>query len=69
MSMSRGGGVRRDPVCGKRITRNGAHIAIEYGGDVHYLCCPVCQAEFERDPERFIRKDRAAAAREPARAR
>jgi YHS domain-containing protein len=63
MAMSRGGGVRRDPVCGKRITRNGAHIAIECGEGTYYLCCPVCQAEFERDPERYVRKDRVAAAR------
>lgn len=33
MPMSRGGGVRRDPVCGKRITRNGAHIVIECAGE------------------------------------
>ena len=27
--MNRGNGVRRDPVCGKRITRNGAHAVFE----------------------------------------
>lgn len=53
--MSRRGGVRRDPVCGKRITRNGAHIAIEYGGATYYLCCPMCQAAFEREPTRYVR--------------
>lgn len=53
--MSRGRGVRRDPVCGKRITRNGAHVAVEYAGEVYFLCCPRCQAEFEREPERYAR--------------
>ena len=58
--MSRGGGVRRDPVCGKRITRNGAHIVIEYRNGLYYLCCPVCQAAFERHPERYAGNDRGA---------
>ena len=53
--MARGQGIRRDPVCGKRITRNRAHIAIEHGGETYYLCCPHCQAEFERAPERYVR--------------
>lgn len=53
--MSRGGGIRRDPVCGKRITRNGAHIVLEHEGESYYLCCPLCQAEFERDPDRYVR--------------
>ena len=45
----------RDPVCGKRINRNKAHIAIEYRGQEYYLCCPQCQSTFERDPERFVK--------------
>lgn len=65
--MSRRGGVRRDPVCGKRITRNGAHIVIEFDGERYYLCCPLCQAEFERHPTRYARRDRAVAGRGPAR--
>ena len=46
-----------DPVCGKRIKRQRAHIAIDYGGTTYYLCCPRCQADFERDPARFARPD------------
>ncbi|MEF8730514.1 MAG: YHS domain-containing protein [Candidatus Accumulibacter meliphilus] len=44
----------RDPVCGKRINCNKAHITIEYKGNEYPLCCPICQAEFERDPERYL---------------
>lgn len=40
----------KDPVCGKRMNRNKAHIAIEYKGVIYYLCCPRCQAEFESMP-------------------
>ncbi len=45
----------RDPVCGKRINRNKAHIVLEYKSQTYALCCPVCQAEFERDPEKYLR--------------
>ncbi|NIM50950.1 MAG: YHS domain-containing protein [Gemmatimonadales bacterium] len=45
----------RDPVCGKRINRNKAHITIAYRGEAYYLCCPQCQSMFERDPERYVR--------------
>lgn len=45
----------RDPVCGQRINRNKAHIALEYKGEEYLLCCPVCQAQFEKDPETYLR--------------
>ena len=44
-----------DPVCGKRIKRNHAHIALDYDGVTYYLCCPNCQADFERAPGGFAR--------------
>ncbi len=46
-----------DPVCGKRIKRQRAHIAIDYRGVTYYLCCPRCQADFERAPEKFARAE------------
>jgi len=46
----------RDPVCGKRINRNKAHIVLEHNGQEYALCCPVCQAEFERHPEKYLRE-------------
>ncbi len=46
-----------DPVCGKRIKRQRAHIAIDYDGVTYYLCCPRCQADFERDPQKFARPE------------
>lgn len=45
----------RDPVCGKRVNRNKAHIVVEYKGEEYLLCCPTCQAEFERNPEQYVR--------------
>ncbi len=46
-----------DPVCGKRVKRERAHIAIDYQHITYYLCCPHCQADFERSPEKFVRPE------------
>lgn len=43
----------RDLVCGKNINRNKAHIANDYKGKTYLLCCPLCQAAFEKDPEHY----------------
>ena len=45
----------QDPVCGKRINRNKAHITVEYKNKEYLLCCPRCQAEFEKDPEKYLK--------------
>ncbi len=47
--------IHRDPVCGKRLNRNKAHIVIAHREIEYFLCCPKCQAEFERDPARWTR--------------
>lgn len=47
--------LNKDPVCGRRVNRNKAHIVIEYQGQAYLLCCPLCQAEFEKDPQRYVR--------------
>lgn len=44
----------RDPVCGKRLNKSKAHIIIHYKGQDYYLCCPKCQAEFERQPDKYV---------------
>lgn len=55
----------RDPVCEKRINRHSAQTAIEYEGITYYLCCPLCQAEFERDPARYARPEMGQPAQRP----
>jgi len=47
----------KDPVCGKHINRGKAHIAIEYEGCNYFLCCPQCQAQFERAPKSFAKPE------------
>lgn len=44
----------RDPVCKRKMNRNKAYVTIEYKGGKYYLCCPLCQSEFEKDPGKYI---------------
>lgn len=44
-----------DPVCGKRINANKAHIIVTHEGTDYYLCCPQCQKAFEENPSKFIK--------------
>lgn len=46
-----------DSVCGKRINRGKAHIVVEHEGVAYSLCCPLCQAEFERSPSTYARPE------------
>jgi YHS domain-containing protein len=54
--MKNGNGVQRDPVCGKKINRNKVHAKVKYNNETYYLCCPLCQSEFEKDPEKYIKE-------------
>jgi YHS domain-containing protein len=46
--------MNRDPVCKRKMNRNKAYVMIEYKGEKYYLCCPLCQSEFEKYPEKYI---------------
>lgn len=46
--------ITRDPVCGQRVNRNKAHIVITYEGHKYPLCCPKCQSEFEKTPDKYL---------------
>jgi xanthine dehydrogenase accessory factor len=46
--------IPRDPVCGQRMNRNKTHVVLRYNGQEVLLCCPLCQSEFEREPERYL---------------
>ena len=47
----------RDPVCGKRLNRGKAYAIAGHEGVNYFLCCPRCQAEFERSPQRYARPE------------
>ena len=46
-----------DPVCGKRINRGKAHVVLEHEGVAYSVCCPLCQAEFERSPKTYAKPE------------
>jgi len=51
-------GFHIDPVCGKKMNANKAHIVIMFEGQEVYLCCPICQREFERNPKKYLKRKR-----------
>ena len=57
----------KDPVCGKRLHRGKAHAVIEYDGVAYSLCCPLCQAEFERAPQAYAKPELGEKAKKKAR--
>ena len=42
--------------CRKPVNRNKAHMAIELDGHIYLACCPMCQSEFEKNPQKYIDK-------------
>ncbi len=42
-----------DPVCGRKMNRTKAYVVITYKRQEYLLCCPLCQAEFEKNPEKY----------------
>lgn len=40
--------------CGKIVTRPKAQKIIGRGGHKYLVCCPLCEKEFNRDPEHYI---------------
>ncbi len=57
----------QDPVCGKRINHGKAHAVVEYEGVNYFLCCPLCQAQFERSPQTYARPELGQKAKRSAR--
>jgi YHS domain-containing protein len=45
-----------DLVCGMEVDENNPPFSAVYKGKTYYFCCNSCKREFERDPERFIKK-------------
>lgn len=47
-------GMPRDPVCGRRMSRNKAYAVVRHEGREYLVCCPKCQADFEADPAAYV---------------
>lgn len=48
--------MNRCPVCNKKVNPNKAYAKVNYKGEQYFVCCPLCQREFEKSPEGFLRK-------------
>lgn len=47
--------MQHDPVCGKRMNANKKpYVVVMYKGQRYFLCCPLCQAAFEREPQKYV---------------
>ncbi len=49
----------KDLVCGMEVDEKQAPAKAEYKGRTYYFCAPGCKAAFEKDPERYTRKEEA----------
>lgn len=51
------------PVSGEEVGEMGEVIKYEYNGKIYNLCCPMCEKDFAKDPEKYskIAEDEVAA--------
>ncbi|NJE76153.1 YHS domain-containing protein [Thermococcus sp. ES12] len=45
-----------DPVCGMEVSED-TGLKVEYGGKVYYFCSPHCEAQFEANPEKYVKDE------------
>lgn len=43
----------KDPVCGMTVDPKNAAGKSEYKGETYYFCSKGCQAQFDKNPEKF----------------
>lgn len=45
-----------DLVCEMQVDEQTAAAKSEYQGQTYYFCSPDCKRQFDKDPERYLRK-------------
>lgn len=50
-----------DPVCGMEVDPETAVFKTEHNGKTYYFCSPGCKADFENNPEKFLKEEAGAA--------
>lgn len=48
-----------DPVCGMTVLEEKAGASSEYNGRTYYFCAPGCKERFEKDPEKYLKGEKA----------
>jgi len=52
-----------DSVCGMRMRPEEAHSKIEYEGKIAYFCSKHCEAEFKKNPQKYLSKLKSVTAK------
>lgn len=47
---------KRDPVCGKKVSRNSEYF-VEYNGKTYYFDSPACKNTFQEEPQKYTQKN------------
>lgn len=47
----------KDLICGMDVDENNPPFTTVYMGKTYYFCCNACKREFEREPEKYKRKE------------
>jgi len=47
----------KDVVCGMSIDPAKAAAKSEYRGKTYYFCAPGCKADFDREPETYLKSE------------
>ncbi len=50
-----------DPVCHMHVDPNSAAGKSDYQGKTYYFCSADCKADFDREPERYVRGQQSGA--------
>ncbi|NJE26497.1 YHS domain-containing protein [Thermococcus sp. MV5] len=45
-----------DPVCGMEVSKE-TEFKVEYEGKIYYFCSSQCKAQFEANPEKYVKKE------------
>jgi YHS domain-containing protein len=48
----------KDPVCGMNVEESKAAATSTYGGQTYYFSATVCKENFDKDPEKYLKKGR-----------
>lgn len=49
-----------DPVCGMPVDEKSALYKAEYDGTTYCFCASACERDFDREPQKCLRRDQAA---------
>lgn len=50
--------MQKDPVCNMNVDEKKAAATSEYKGKTYYFCAKVCKERFDREPEKYLTKEK-----------